>query len=408
MRVMSYDSSATLVETPRPDHVPEELVHPLEHYNSEAFLRFPVGFWDGLRDQFRVFWSPFHGGFWCLTRYDDIHEAFQRTDVFSSRMQAIPGREIRMLPITLDPPEHTKYRRLLNQPFAPASVAALEGDIRALCRTLIDRVVGEGACDFMDAFAKPLPTEIFLRLLGLPRADVKLFLDWNHTILHVQDDAEGQAAKQRAGAEVGAYLADYIEQRKQDPGADLISTLLGADLDGEPLPDDEVHAFAMLLFMAGLDTVTSALGWSWRFLAEQPEHRRQIVDDPRLIPSAVEELLRYHSFVTDGRYITQDVEFAGVPMKAGERIMLPTAAAGRDPNQFPHADIVDFHRGPHRHLAFAAGPHRCLGSHLARMEMITAMQEWHARIPDYRVEEGSTVRYHGGGVAGPDNLDLVF
>lgn len=405
---MSYKSSASVVLTARPSHVPEDLVYPLEHYNSEAFLQDPVGFWDELRDHRRVFWSPFHGGFWCLTRYEDIHEAFQRSDLFSSRMQAIPGREVRMLPITLDPPDHTKYRHLLNRPFGPANVRAFAGDIRSLCRSLIDQVCGEGRCDFVKAIARPVPTEIFLRFLGLPPDDTDRFLDWNQTILHVQDDAEGQAAKDLATSQVSVYLREQIAERTKNPGDDLISILLATELDGVPLPEEDVLAFAVLLFIAGLDTVTSAMGFCWAFLAGNPEYRRQIVEEPGLIPSAIEELLRYHSFVADGRYITSDVEFAGVSMRAGERIMLPTAAADRDPRQFPHADIVDFHRNPNRHLAFAAGPHRCLGSHLARLEMTIAMEEWHSRIPDYRLEEGATVQFHGGGVAGPDHLNLVF
>lgn len=394
--------------TTRPSHVPRDLTYPLEHYNSEAFLRNPVGFWDELRDRRRVFWSPFHGGFWCLTRYEDIHEAFQRSDLFSSRMQAIPGREVRMLPITLDPPEHTKYRHLLNRPFGPANVRAWEGDIRSLCRSLIGEVCGEGRCDLIEDFARPLPTSIFLRFMGLPPDDTKRFLDWNDTILHVQDDADGKAAKDLASTQLTSYLRQHIAKRRNKPGDDLISTLLAAELDGAQLPEEDVLAFAVLLFMAGLDTVTSALGFCWAFLASNPDHRRQVVTEPGLIPSAIEELLRYHSFVADGRYITRDIEFAGVSMKAGERIMLPTAAAGRDPRQFPHSDIIDFRRTPNRHLAFAAGPHRCLGSHLARLEMTIAMEEWHRRIPDYRLEDGAAVQFHGGGVAGPDHLNLVF
>ncbi len=405
---MSYGSSAVLVETPRPDHVPADLVHPLEHYNSAEFLTYPVGFWDDLRDRFRVFWSPYHGGFWCLTRYEDIHAAYQQPDVFSSRMQAIPGREIRMLPISLDPPEHTKYRRVLNEPLSPGNVAVLAADVRGLARRLVEEIAPTGGCDFIESFAKPLPTEIFLQLLGLPREELGQFLEWNHTILHVQDDAAGNAAKQAAGAAVGAYLAAYIERRKQEPGDDLVSRFLAAEIDGRPLSDADVHGFAFMLFLAGLDTVTAALGWSFGFLATHPDQRRQLVEEPALIPEAVEELLRYHSFVNDGRYITRDVEFAGVSMKAGERIMLPTAAAGRDAAQFADPDVVDFHRPNNRHLAFAAGPHRCVGSHLARLEMRIALEVWHARIPDYTLQPGTSPEFHGGGVAGPDHLRLTW
>jgi cytochrome P450 len=404
---MSYGNAVEVIETPRPDHVPEAVVHRLDHYNGERFLEDPVAFWDDLREDLRVFWSPTFGGFWCLTRYDDIHEAFQRPDVFSSRMQAIPGREVRLLPISLDPPEHTGYRRLLNRPFSPGTIELLESELRALANALIDPIVERGACDFIEDFAQRLPTEMFLKLLGLPRADVDTFLDWNNTLLHVHDDGDGAARKQRAGQEINEYLARYIDERGADPSDDLVSLLLACELHGVPLPRDDVQAMTFLLFMAGLDTVTSALGWSWRYLAGHPAHRERIVADPAVIPNAIEELLRYHSFVNDGRFITQDVEFAGVSMKAGERIMLPTAAAGRDPAQFPDPHVVDFDRSPNRHLAFAAGPHRCLGSHLARTELRIAMEEWHLRIPEYRMAPGAEVRFHGGGVAGPDTLPMV-
>lgn len=405
---MSYGAATEVRETPRPDHVPPGSVHVLDHYNGERFLSFPVAYWDDLRDEHRVFWSPLFGGFWCLTRYADIHAAFQRPEVFSSRMQAIPGREVRMLPITLDPPEHSGYRKLLNKPFSPGSVGALEDDLRALCGQLIEEVTARGECDFIADFAERLPTEIFLRLLGLPRADVDLFLDWNNTLLHVHDDVDGAERKRRAGEEINAYLAGHIERQGADPGDDLVSLLLASELHGVPLPRDDVQAMSFLLFMAGLDTVTAGLGWSFLHLARHPEHQRRIREEPEVIPAAVEELLRAHSFVTDGRYITQDVEFAGVPMKAGERIMLPTAAAGRDPAQFPDPLVIDFDREPNRHLAFAAGPHRCVGSHLARLEMRIAMEEWHRQVPEYRLAPDAEVVFHGGGVAGPDTMPLVL
>jgi len=391
-----------------PDHVSADLVYPLDHWNGAAFVEDPLSFWDGLRDDRRVFWSPFHGGFWCLTRYEDIHEAFQRPDLFSSRLTNIPGREVKLLPISLDPPDHTKYRRLLNQPFSPARIDVLIGTIAERCQALLDGLAGQNGCDFIDAFGKALPTSIFIDLLGLPPEEIEQFMAWNHTILHVHGDAEGQALQRQANEELSVYLSELVAVRKTARADDLISVLIPLEIDGRPLADEETIALAYLLFMAGLDTVTSAMGWSWKFLAEHPAHRQQIVDDPSLIPAAIEELLRFHSFVQDARTLSRDAVFAGVEMKAGDRIMLPTASADRDEDQFPDAMTVDFQRDPNRHIAFAAGPHRCVGSHLARAELRIAMTEWHARIPHYRLTPGAEVHIHGGAVVGLDQLPLDF
>jgi cytochrome P450 len=392
-----------------PEHVPAELVRPLDFWNGADYLADPVGYWDGARAAHRAFWSPFFGGFWCLTRYGDIHAALQRPQDFSSRINGIPSRGMQMLPITLDPPDHTKYRRLLNEPFAPAQVEKLSGAIRGRCAELVDDLVDGPGCEFITEFAKALPTYIFCDLLGLPKAEVKTFLDWNHTILHVHGTAEGRERQRVANEELGVYLRQLVAQRHAHREVDLVSRLLDCEVDGERLTQEEAYNFTYLLFMAGLDTVTNSLGFTWMYLAQHPGHRRQIVDDPRVVPAAVEELLRYYSFVEiTNRTVSRDLEFAGVAMKGGDRIMLPTSAAGRDDEQFPDAHVVDFGREPNRHLAFAAGPHRCLGSHLARSELRIALEEWHARIPEYRIAAGTGVTYHGGALGGPAALSLEW
>jgi cytochrome P450 len=404
---MGYGESAEhTAESPIPDHVPKDLVLPLDHWNGVDYLADPLGFWDPLRDTVRVFWSPYHGGFWCLTRYADIHEAFQRPDLFSSRITNIPGREVDLLPISLDPPDHSKYRRLLNQPFNPVRMDGMNDRIRERSRELIDPILEEGRCDFVSGFAKALPTTIFCELLGLPVDELDTFLEWNFVILHVHGDAAGLERQRRANDELAGRLRALLEERKATGGDDLISMLIPLEVAGHSLTDDEIIRIAHLLFMAGLDTVTAGLAWSWKFLAEHPAHRQQIIDEPALIPNAVEELLRFFSFVEVSRTVTHDMEFAGVAMRAGDRIMLPTSSAGRDEAQFPNAMTVDFHREPNRHLAFASGPHRCVGSHLARAELRTGMEEWHKAIPHYRITEDAEIHYHGGAVGGPDNLPL--
>ena len=259
----------------------------------------------------------------------------------------------------------------------------------------------------MEVFANPLPTEIFCGLLGLPVEEAQKFIEWNYVILHVQGDADANVRQQRANQELYAYLTELVEVRATDPREDVLSALIPLEIGGRPVRRDEVVALTYLLFMAGLDTVIAALGWAWKFLAENPVHRRQLIDEPSLIPNAIEELLRYHSFLASSRTVTRDLEFAGVSMKEGERVMIGLPPAGRDPRQFPDADTVDFRREPIRHMAFAVGPHRCLGSHLARAELRIALEVWLERLPHFRVSDGARIRYHGGAVMGPDTLPLT-
>jgi cytochrome P450 len=389
-----------------PDHVPTELIHGLDHWNGEEFLADPMGYWDSVRQQYRVFWSPHHGGFWCLLRYEDIYEAFRRPDLFSSRYTNIPGREVRLLPISLDPPEHTRYRRMLGRPFSPQSIQRLAAKVRERCLDLVHALEGQRECDFIESFAKALPTAVFCELLGMPTAELPKFLEWNHVILHVHGDGANAQRQAQANEDLAAYLAELVQHRRSGLGDDVISQLLMAEVDGYRLTDQEVLAIAHLLFMAGLDTVTASLSWTWQFLATHPGHRQQILDDPGLIPGAVEELLRYQSIVEDSRTVVTDVEWAGVRMRAGDRVMLPTTAASRDPDAFPDPLTVDFRREPNPHIAFASGAHRCLGSHLARMEMLEALAGWHAHIPHYRLKPGARIPYHGGAIIGLDALLL--
>lgn len=385
-----------------PDHVPDALVYHFDHMTDPAALADPFRRFDELREQFRVFYSPAHGGFWVLTRYADIHTALQRHEMFSSFPTALPTREngefmpgVRALPISLDPPEHSKYRKLLNQPFSPGRIRALEDSIRAISRELVDNVAGAGECDLMWEIARPLPTRLFVHMLGLPSGEWKKFADW-------------AAVPGYAGAEIVPYLRTIVAQRKVDRRDDLISLLFDSEVDGERLTDDEVLAFSCLLFTAGLGTTRSAIGWFFKFLAEHPAHRQRLLDNPEVIPGAIEELLRYYGFVQTSRAATDDLEFAGVRMRRGDRVLLLHGAANRDPRIFPDPHEVDFSRTPNRQIVFAVGPHRCVGAHLARLELRVVLEEFHRQIPSYQIAPGADLTYHGHLVWGVDKLPLVF
>jgi cytochrome P450 len=391
----------------RPEHVPADLVRDFDHVTGEAFARDPFGaFREARRD--RVFWSPHHGGYWVLTRMADIREALQRPERFSNRLTGIPAhatRQERMLPLELDPPEHTAYRRVLAPMFAPKAVTARTAAIDRTCEQLLDGLVDKGGCDFMVEFAQPFPTTIFTNMLGLPPGESERFVGWNNVLLHSYDDPD---ARRQAGVDINTYLRELIAQRRAEPRDDIVSTLLDSPVDGRPIREDEVQNLTFMLFVAGLDTVTAALSFVFRFLAEHPDHRGQLVDDPALIPGAVEELLRVHAFINPARTVTGDLEFAGVTMRAGDRVLISTNLASNDPEEFPDPLEVRFDRPGNRHLAFGAGPHRCAGSHLARDELATAVEVWHRRIPDYTVAPGQVVTVHAGGAMGIDRLELVW
>ncbi|GAA2720160.1 cytochrome P450 [Actinocorallia aurantiaca] len=363
---------------------------------------------DGLRAEHRAFHSTYGKGFWVLTRYDDILAAFQDPELFSSAsVNALdPHPRYRWIPEMLDPPEHTRWRRLLQSHFAPAAVRAREPRIREHCAALIAGLAADGGCDFVSDFATPFPSVIFLELMGLPVERLETFLAWERAILHGPPAANPERVA--AMGQVTGMFAELIEQRRSDPGDDLLSDAVTWTLDGEPVPDEDLLAMCLLLFMAGLDTVTSQLSYAFWHLAAHPADQKALREDPSLIPSAIEEFMRAYSIVLPGRKVTRDTEFAGCPMKAGDMVMLPLPAANRDPGAFPDPTRVDLRRDPNRHLGFAAGPHRCLGSHLARTELRIALEEWHRAVPDYRLPHPDAALEHTYGLLGLDTLPLTW
>lgn len=407
-----HDVAATASNSKIPAHVRPELVVHLDHHGDAAAVADPLGYMDPLRERYRVFYSPAYEGFWVITRFADMREVLQRPDLFSSDPVGIPGAPgyggLKLLPIGVDPPEHTKYRALINPAFSPRRIRDMEAMIRRTTVGFIDRIVDRGECDFIAEYARPLPTTIFAGLLGLPAEESDLFGSWINTLLHTSNKGEDIVARQRVGGEIGDYLQELIAERRRRRADDLISDLIDAEVDGEHLSQHEVLRICFLLFMAGLDTVTAAHGFFFRFLAGHREHRARITEDPGIIASAVEELLRAHSFVSDARTVVEDMTFAGVKMRAGDRVLLPTCSAGRDPRAFPDPLTVDFDRRPNAHLAFATGPHRCAGAHLARLELYVTLEEWHRRIPHYSIAPDVPIIAHCGNTAGLENLPLTW
>jgi cytochrome P450 len=377
----------------------------------------PVGcHWDEidrLQREMDWFWTTYAHGHWVLLDPEAIREAFQTPELFSSvsEVAAEPDPSYTWIPTNVDPPEHVKFRQVLNSWFAPKSVENLSPAATDWCRTLVERIQPRSRCDFMADFASVYPTGVFLSSIGLPLSETDRFVEWVRAIF---DNLRHPALADKLAAamgEVREYFTDLIDSRRRtplDPGKDFVSHLLQSRVDERLLTPDEILNMCVVLVMAGLETTSGQLSYMFHHLATHPEHRRRIIADPKIIPVAVEEFLRAHPIVLPGRKLTRDAEFHGCPMRNGDMVMLTIPAANRSPLMAERPTEVDFDRkGPNRHVAFGSGPHRCLGIHLARRELATALQVWHELIPEYRLEEGAELQERGGQL-GLVSLPLVW
>jgi cytochrome P450 len=340
-----------------------------------------------------------------------IDEAFRCPEVFSSNSSAADLGNIRpLIPLQIDPPDHVKFRRLLDPLFAPRQMAKLEPQIAALVHRLVDRFIDRGECDLVSEFTIPLPSEVFLTLFGLPLEELDTFLAMKDGIIRPPGrTSEEQNEKRRTtAAEIYAYFEQILEERARDPREDLLSGFLTAEIDGERLSREDIEDICFLLMIAGLDTVTASLDCFFSYLARNAPARARLVEDPALIPAAVEEMLRFETPVAGvPRVAVADSELSGVPIHAGDQVMLILGAANVDEAEFAAAMTVDFGRGTNRHLAFGGGIHRCLGSHLARQELRVALREFHTRIPDYRLAPDAELVYTPA-IRSLASLPLVF
>jgi cytochrome P450 len=340
-----------------------------------------------------------------VSNFKDVHDALRDPDTFSSAIDLKLGNVRPMIPQQLDPPAQTRYRRLLDPMFSRKKMAELVPAIRAHAAALIDQFIEDGECEFDSAFAIPLPCTAFLSLFGLPLSELSTFLEMKDGIIRPHkflppgsaDLAKAEEIRKSTSQRMYAYFEDEMERRRGNPGDDLLGDLLVAEIDGKKLEHNEILDICYLLLMAGLDTVTATLGCNIAYLAGNPDQRRRLVENPALIPGAVEELLRWETPVTVvPRMATKDTTIAGVSIRAGEIVSFLIAAANTDDAHFKDAQSVDFERERNIHMAFGAGPHRCLGPHLARMELQVAMEEWHKRIPEYAIKAGETPTYSPG------------
>jgi len=290
-------------------------------------------------------------------------------------------------------------------------MAAREPAVAALVNEMIDNFADRGQCDFHEEFAVPLPCTVFLQLLGLPLEDLDKFLQWKDEVIR-PEGAYSAEEHAKASAPAAQQIYEYFERAIDDhiasPQQDVLSSLLAARVEGQPLSREEMLDICFLFLIAGLDTVTDSLDCFFVYLAKHPEQRRLLIEQPDIVPSAIEEMLRWETPVPGvARVAMADVEVGGCPISKGERVSPLLGAANTDPAEFPDPDLVDFNRSPNRHRAFGGGPHRCLGSHLARMELRVALREFHRRIPDYEIKPGTQLTFTAA-LRSVEALPLVF
>lgn len=379
--------------------------------------RHPQAFYEKLRaaSPFRRELGPGAFGVFVGKRAD-IDEALRHPETYRSGMQVGKLGNVRpLIPIEIDPPDQKKFRKILDPLFAPQRLKHLEEPVARLVNDLIDGFAGDAEIDFARQFSVPFPSQVFLTLLGLPLDDLPRFLAMKDGIIrpfHVLgkplDDPEVRAYQQRTATSIYEYFDAVLDRREVQREDDLLSHFVDAEVDGDRLSREDVLDICFLFLIAGLDTVSASLDCFFARLAEHPEERARIVEDPSLIPHVVEELLRWETPVMlVSRTVSHDAELGGCPVKAGDQLFAFLGSANTDEAEFPDATDVRWDREANRHIAFGGGIHRCLGSHLARLELRIALREWHARIPDYRIEPGAELAFTFG-VRSVDSFPMVL
>lgn len=403
-------STAAVLDAERPAHVkPEQFVDfdvfappggEKDFHQAWKILHEP-----GVPD---MVWTPRNGGHWIATRTQLIDEVFADHTRFSSRVILLP-KEVGeqhggMLPTTLDPPEHRQYRNVLNSGFSPKAIGHIEQDIRTLCRNLIESFRTKGRCDFTAEFAEILPIQVFMKMFGLPMEDAGKLKQWSDALTR----PDGSVTMEDGLNRLRDYMMPHIEARRGKESDDMLSRIANGQINGQLVAVDEALQLSVQVLIAGLDTVVNFLAYTFSFLAQSPEHRRQLAENPSMIPNAIEELFRRFPLVTIGREVVEDIEYHGAQLKRGEMVATATALGGLDDKANPDPMKVDFQRHGSRHVSFGTGPHRCAGAHLARTEMKIAMEEWLRCIPEFRLAAGTSIRYLGGITASIEKVELEW
>ncbi|OZE93561.1 cytochrome P450 [Rhodococcus sp. 14-2686-1-2] len=369
-----------------------------------------------LRERGPVLYSNAYGGHWVVVGYEEAHFVLRNADTFSSYPNnLVNAADGKFLPLELDGDEHTAFRRALQPLFNPKRMDALRPVITDIVNRLIDGFADRGEAEFISEFAHELPTSVFLTLMGWPLDQAPMFTEMTDIALTGKPgltDEENDKARAEAAQKIFGYFGAVIDDRRQNPVDDVTSAIVNTpiEIDGGTrlLTDDELVRTLFLLLIGGLHTVQGSLAWGIVHLSANPAERQKIIEDPDILPEAIEEILRLEGPTSMGRRATKDAQVGDVSIKAGDQILVVTPSANRDGREFDEPDSVQVDRLPNRHLTFGAGPHRCLGSHLARVELRIAFEEIHRRIPDYSVNRDRPTLTHASQVRGVIELPIRF
>jgi hypothetical protein len=387
-------------------NIPADLVVDYDHIHGPQVMAFPPAAMDELREERPIFYSNRYGGFWVVTRYDDIRAVLQDHETYNQHPYGLPRNPYNRvhIPSMLNPPDHTRYRRVMAPIFSPRMIAKLEPIVRDVTRQQLAKIAPLGKADFVNDLCMVPPTAMYCGMLGV---DPQSFPDLNKVsealifgaadVLAREGEEAARKFREETSSTIDDILRPILEDRKLNPGEDLLSILLDADLEGRKLTEDEVFNIASLLFFSGTDSTASMMSYSLMFLAQNEGHRQQIITnlhDAEFIHKACQELARYNGFHQIRRFVAHDTELLGQKISKGETVLLPMQSANRDPRKFRDPLNVDFARdNAGAALTFSAGPHRCIGLHLATIQLRIMIEEIHKVIVDYRLNPDEPYEY---------------
>lgn len=390
-----------------PPHVPSELAFDFDMYElPAAFADDTHRYWKEVQKTYPpLFWTPRYGGHWVATRGDDIKHMLETYEQFSNHESFIPkGVQPRIIPPTLDPPEHTPVRALIQPAFTPKALVAVHQHAREIAIQVIEELKPRGECEFVGDFAGNMPIVAFLTMLGLPVADRAMLRGWVQMMTPANNPNVVQGWRL-----VTEYLQGWIDKRKASPGDDLISKVVHGEIGGRPITDEEIMSICQVLLGGGLDTVVTMTSFAARHLARHPEDRKALREHPELVPRAVEEFARCFGTTNIGREVKSDIIYKGLTMRQGDMVAVCTPLYGLDDDIYQDAMKVDIRRqGAPRHMAFGSGVHNCAGAVLARREMAIFLEEWLVRIPEFHIKPGTTPKVTTGLVNSMSEMWLAW